>query len=369
MRVLLIPELYPTDENPIAGIFINDQIKAIQKFADVVVYNTNPFYRGVYSQLPDVDYYDFHLFNRKPPNILKPFLYRFWEAQALKLAQKIPDIDLVHLHGAALRGNMALRFAQNREIPLVVTEHTGPWSAISSRPAIFKRVKKVFKHAKVVMPVSHHLKDEMISSGVEIDRKEVLGNPIDGDLYKLRTSSLSTVKRILFVGRLDEFKGAMRTLKAYHSIVSDNSDWKLLMLGAGPEADEIKSYIQNHSLNNNVEFIEAVFDRTQLANYYRSASFLVFPSRFESFGLVAAEAMATGLPVLCTNQTGPLDYSLPENSLSINPDSIKDIAEGMSKMIDKIQGFKPETIRSSALNKFGIQAYAEKLEAVYSSTL
>jgi len=369
MRVLLIPELYPTDENPIAGIFINDQIKAIQKFSDVVVYNTNPFYRGVYNRLPEVEYYDFHLFNRKPAKIFKPFLYRFWEAQALKLAQKIPDIDLVHLHGAALRGNMALRFAQNREIPLVVTEHTGPWSAISSRPAIFNRVKKVLRHADVVMPVSNHLKNEMISSGVEMSRTEVLGNPIDGDLYKLRTSSLSAVKRILFVGRLDEFKGALRTLKAYHTIVPDNPDWKLLMLGAGPEGDGIKSYIQNHSLNNNVEFIEAVFDRTQLANYYRSASFLVFPSRFESFGLVAAEAMATGLPVLCTNQTGPLDYSLPENSLRINPDSIVEIAQGMSKMIDKIQDFEPETIRNSVLNKFGIRAYAEKLEAVYRSTL
>jgi glycosyltransferase involved in cell wall biosynthesis len=369
MRILLIPELYPTDQNSVAGIFINDQIRAIQKFADVVVYNTNPFYRGVYAQLPDVDYYDFHLFNRKPAKIFKPFLYRFWETKALELALKIQKIDLVHIHGAALRGNMALRFAQNRKIPLVVTEHTGPWSAISARPAIFERVKKVLKHADIVLPVSHHLKNEMLNSGVEMEGVEVLGNPVDGNLYNLRTSELSTVKRILFVGRLDEFKGAMRTLKAYHSIVSDNPDWKLLILGAGPEGDEIRSYIEDHKLSESVEFIEAVFDRAQLANYYRSASFLVFPSRFESFGLVAAEAMATGLPVLCTNQTGPLDYSLPENSLSVDPDSIEDIARGMRKMIDKIQDFHPERIRSSVLNKFGIPAYSQKLEAIYRSTL
>lgn len=368
MRILLIPELYPTDQNPVAGIFINDQIRAIQKFADVVVYNTNPFYRGVYTELPDVEYYDFHLFNRKPAKIFKPFLYRFWENKALELALKIQNIDLVHLHGAALRGKVALRFAQNRKIPLIVTEHTGPWSAISNRPAIFRRVKKVLKHANVVLPVSQHLKNEMLKSGVEMNRSEVLGNPVDSDLYNLRTSELNTVQRILFVGRLDEFKGAMRTLKAYHSIVSDNPDWKLLILGAGPERDEIRSYIEDHKLRERVEFIEAVFDRAQLANYYRSASFLVFPSRFESFGLVAAEAMATGLPALCTNQTGPLDYSGSENSLSVDPDSIEDIARGMRKMIDKIQDFQPEAIRRSILDKFSIDAYAQKLEAIYRST-
>lgn len=365
MRVLLIPELYPTDENPVAGVFINDHIKAIQKFADVVVYNTNPFYRGVYKHVQGVEYFDFHLFSQKPVRLLKPLLYRFWESRALQLALKIPSIDIVHVHGSALRGEIARKFANNRKIPFAVTEHTGPWTAISSRPTIFSRVKKVLKSADLVMPVSNHLKNEMLNSGVEMHKAEVLGNPVDGDLYRLRSSELGSQKRILFVGRLDEFKGGMRTLRAFHSICGSKRDWKLLILGKGAEGESIKTYIKNHNLSDCVEFIERVFDRRELVKYYHQSSFLVFPSRFESFGLVAAEALSTGLPVLCTNKTGPLDYTLSENSIAINPDSIEDIATGMLTMIRAIDKFKHQQIRSSIINNFGIESYADKLKSAY----
>lgn len=367
MRVLLIPELYPTDDNPIAGIFINDQIKAIKRFSDVVIYNTNPFYKGQYKQLQGVEYYDFHLFSKKPVKFLKPFLYRFWENKALELALKIPNIDLVHLHGSSLRGVMAAKFAQNRKIPLVVTEHTGPWSSISSRYSIFERAKKVLKSADVVMPVSNHLKNEMIDSGVEMKKVEVLGNPVDGDLYKIRSQTLIHPRQILFVGRLDEFKGALRSLKAFHSIYKEHPDWSLRIVGSGSEGEAIKLFISHNKLDHCVQFIEGVFDRDELANYYQAASFLVFPSRFESFGLVAAEAMATGLPVLCTNQTGPLDYAQPENSIPVDPDSIEDTASGMKEMINKLDGFDSSGIRKSIIENFGVESYSRKLESVYRS--
>jgi len=367
MRVLLIPELYPTNENPVAGIFINDQIKALLNFSEVVVYNTNPFYKGMYKQLKGVEYYDFHLLSKKPSKLLKPIFYRYWENKALDLALKIPNIDLVHLHGSSLRGLMALKFARKRKIPLVVTEHTGPWSAIASRYSVFERAKKVLKLADVVMPVSHHLKNEMIDSRVEMNRIEVLGNPVDGDLYTLRSQNLNTPKRILFVGRLDEFKGAMRTLKAFHAISEIHPGWTLSILGSGAESESIKEFIANNGLDHRVEFIEKAFDRVELANYYHSSSFLVFPSRFESFGLVAAEAMATGLPVLCTNQTGPLDYSLPQNAIPIDPNSVDAIASGMNSMIEKLDEFDPVKVRKSIIEQFGLDTYAGKLESIYRS--
>jgi len=367
MRILLIPELYPTDKNPIAGIFIDDQIKAIQQFADVVVYNTNPFYRGQYRQHEGAEYYDFHLFSKKPVKLLKPFMYRYWENKALDMALKIPKIDVVHAHGSALRGLLAMKFAQNRKIPAVITEHTGPWSAISSRYSIFQRAKKVLRTADVVMPVSNHLKKEMIHSGVEMKRIEVLGNPVDGDLYKLRAQRLSQPKRILFVGRLDEFKGGLRTLEAFYSIHQNFPEWNLSIVGSGVQSESIKLFIESRNIGHRVDFIEGVYSRQELANYYHASSFLVFPSRFESFGLVAAEAMATGLPVLCTNKTGPLDYCRAENSIFMDPDSVEAIASGMQTMIQRLSEFDPPVVRNSILIKFGLESYAKKLESVYGS--
>ena len=365
MRVLLIPELYPTRENPVAGIFINDQIQAIKSFADVSVLNLNPFYRGEYIQEEGVAYFDFHLFNKKPSSLLKPFLYKFWENQALKLSLKIKDINLIHIHGSALRGNIALKLSKHLNVPLVCTEHTGPWSAISSRPRVFRRAKEVLERADAVLPVSQHLKKEILDSGIGMREVHVLGNPVDDFTFTLREGKLQSQKRILFVGRLDEFKGAMRVLKAFHSVSDSHSDWNLQIIGSGPEEIEIKKYISTHNLSSRVEFENSDYDRSQLNKLFHQASFLVFPSRFESFGLVAAEAMATGLPVLCTNKTGPLDYCTEPNSMLVAPDSLEDLSEGMIAMIENLDSFKPEEVRASITTRFGMHVYADKLKSLY----
>ena len=79
------------------------------------------------------------------------------------------------------------------------------------------------------------------------------------------------------------------------------------------------------------------------------SSFLVFPSEFESFGLVAAKAMAKGLPVVIMNLTGPSDYFTPKNSVPVDPHEIK---PGLMDMIVSLNHFQPHEIRDGIMEGF-----------------
>jgi len=369
MKVLIIPESFPTDMDPVAGVFMEDQVKALAPLCELVIFNTNPWYRGVYNQTADASFFDFHLFDKKWPTPLHLLAYRWWERQSIKLATKLPKPDIIHLHGSGLRGQIVIALAAKWKVPFVVTEHTGPWSAVASRPAIFARSKRCIESADALLPVSSHLASEIRDSGINARRVEVLGNPVDTDFFDLRTTDLSAPRRILFLGRLDPFKGGLRTLEAFLSVAASLPDYRLLIAGEGIEAGAIQETIDSSGLDHRIEFANRVLDRSEMREHFHASSFLIFPSSFESFGLVGAEAMATGLPAILPNRTGPLDYFFPKGCIQVNPDSVEEIALAMIEMATKLGQIESEAIRNHILHGHGVAAYGQKLERVYASVI
>ena len=365
MRVLLVPEQFPTDESPMAGIFMREQIKALSRFSKTVVFNSSPWYRGMYQTDGEAQYYDLHIFDRKWTSPMRMAAYKWWENRSYQLARKIPRCDVIHLHGASLRGEWVRKLAQDWDVPYVVTEHTGPWSAIADRPRIWRRVKRCLESASAVIPVSHHLAHEIAGSGIEPKRVIVVGNPVDTDLFSLRPGPLTESHTILFIGRLDPFKGGLRIVQAFARSGDRLRDCRLTIIGEGLEAGAIRAFISEHKLKDRVDFQERSLSRIEMRDVFHRAAFLMFPSRFESFGLVAAEALATGLPVVITNRTGPKDFSTEASTLCIDPDSVDDIARGMVQMADRLVEFDPVKIRSTIVEGFGINTYAERLKGLY----
>ncbi len=347
---------------------MEDQVKALARVGEVTVFNTNPWNRGEYRTSGFARYYDFHLFEKKwhPPFNLAA--YAWWEYQSFQIAKKLPKPNIIHLHGATLRGKLAVKLAAHWRVPLVITEHTGPWSAISERPMMFRKAKFAMESADCVVPVSTHLLDEILGSAIHAKCFEVVGNPVDADFFTLRKTPLQAENEILFLGRLDDFKGALRTLKAFLRVRDVLSNWKLTIAGEGGESDAIPDFIQTHQLESQVQFIHGFFDRATMRDFFHKASFLVFPSAFESFGLVGAEAMATGLPVLITDRTGPKDYFVDGCGLQTDPDDIDAIANGMVEMTRKIKTFEPEFVRNHIAVGFGLETYARTMARIYSET-
>lgn len=105
---------------------------------------------------------------------------------------------------------------------------------------------------------------------------------------------------LLFCGRLNgtEQKGLDVLIRSLQ-LVTPHHDVVLHIIGAGPRLEEYRSLAETLNVGNHVRFLGFI-EHEEMPKYYAEADLFVLPSRRESFGLVLAEAMACGLPVVST---------------------------------------------------------------------
>ena len=154
---------------------------------------------------------------------------------------------------------------------------------------------------------------------------------------------------LLFVGRIQPLKGLDIAVDAFWYAVKEHPDAQLLVVG-GPSGPQGEAELERARLRVDSEGLAVQFLPPQLhdelAAYYRAADLLLFPSRSESFGLVAAEAQACGLPVVAAAVGGirytvrnehsgvlvdgwnPNDYAAAIGELLQNPARRQRLADG-----------------------------------------
>lgn len=158
--------------------------------------------------------------------------------------------------------------------------------------------------------------------GAPSEKISVIPCGVDTEFFSPLNYAQSTVhlglpnkKFILFVGRIDPVKGIDTLIKAMHIVKTDLDSAhlpRLLVIGGdentsdGIEAAEmrkLKQLVATLGLKNEVSFLGAQ-KQDRLPFFYSVAEICVLPSRYESFGMVALEAMACGTPVIASNVGG-----------------------------------------------------------------
>jgi glycosyltransferase involved in cell wall biosynthesis len=81
---------------------------------------------------------------------------------------------------------------------------------------------------------------------------------------------------------------------------------------------------------------------------------------------VAAEAASTGLPVVLTDRTGPLDYGKRENSVRTSPFEIE---PAMREMIEKLEFFDTVEVRNSITQLYGSENFSKRLEFIFGTCI
>lgn len=117
--------------------------------------------------------------------------------------------------------------------------------------------------------------------------------------------------KVISVGRFVPLKGFDLTLNSfikflYSLSISERENCRLTLVGTGPEKEFYQKIIAENKVEKYVEIIEWI-DRKELMKLYEKASVFLFPSH-EGAGMVVAEAMSFGLPVVCLNNEGPGEF-------------------------------------------------------------
>lgn len=131
--------------------------------------------------------------------------------------------------------------------------------------------------------------------------RAVIPNGIETDSYPCKTSIDVVKKQVLFLSRVHVKKGIEILFDAWKRIHSEFADWRLLVVGNG-EAEYIQSLerrVECLDLKGSIRILPPVFGNDKIRLYQESALFCL-PSYSENFGMVIAEAMSCGTPVITT---------------------------------------------------------------------
>ncbi|HXB40152.1 MAG TPA: glycosyltransferase family 4 protein [Bacteroidia bacterium] len=369
INLLVIPDLFPKFEGDVQGVFVLDYLKSVAPYCNTTVLfpRLQGTKKGITSEkTEDAIILRYSVTENKTSGFAKATLYFKLLRGAIKEGKKLQNTDIIHAHGTIISGTISYFLARKKKIPFIITEHVGPFTSVSE--SFWKKTWTTFimQRADAVLCVSEHQKNEILSCGIKPKKIIVTNNPVDTELFK-PTAGRKTNHNILFVGRLDNFKGALRSANAFKQIAVNYPEWKFTVVGDGEDFIPLQNLIKTTPALENRIILKGGMSKKEIANEMNRADFLVFPSRHESFGLVIAEALSYGLPVITTNQTAPKEFVDKENGILISPDNESEIRTAMEKMIKNHSSYNLAIIRSKIVSSFGFENFGKKLADIYFS--
>lgn len=297
----------------------------------------------------------------------------------LKKILKEEKIDILHAHiwnPASCR--YAFTATSRAKVPIIITEHD-PFK-LSFLKNLFKKysLKKVSKivtvsennkkilaelypQEKVKIKVIHNGLDttwwqSQLLRFTDLDRRK-----IKEELFLARENTLI----IISIAELHERKGLKYLIEAIPEVASKFPNIKLVIVGEGPERNELKKLIKKLKIENHVILTGR---QKEIPKLLKSSDIFVLPSRREAFGFVLLEAMITGLPVIASNTGGiPEIIDDKKNGLLCEPENSSAITETLIDLIEhpeKREKFST-TAKKILHEKFDAKKMAEEYEKIY----
>ena len=138
----------------------------------------------------------------------------------------------------------------------------------------------------------------------------------------------------LFVGRMMWYKGIRIILDALKKLSESGRDFRMVFVGGGNDKDEIVAYCESLGLSDRVFFVAPIHDRSAIRAWYCRADLFLFPSTFDTNGLVVREAAACGLAsVLVAGSCAAEDVTD-----GVNGFLIEENADSMAAMLARLGG-------------------------------
>lgn len=236
-------------------------------------------------------------------------------------AQKIlRTMDVVHVHHPFLSGRLALRYCQPRNIPIVFTNHTRyDLYAHAYLPVLPEGVGETFLKAYlpsfcadcdlVIAPspgMLEVLRRLGVNTQVEVVPNGVDLSPLRSDVKPLDRAPLGFKSNdviLVYSGRLSPEKNLSFLLRAFAGTAKAYDNVGLLILGSGPERENLEDRVQYMHIADRVRFT-GMIPYADVPRYLAAADAFVTASVTEVHPLSVIEAMASGLPVLGIQSPG-----------------------------------------------------------------
>jgi len=295
--------------------------------------------------------------------------------------------DLVHSH-YWMSGAAGIALAEAWDVPHIAMFHTLGELKIRARiterepPARIAAETRIAAHAHRIVVATEHER-AVLTTLYRADPSRIVVVPcgVDTDVFTpvekgvaRRALGLPADKRLLlYVGRIEPLKGIDVLIGAAAALHEDENFLVLIVGGDARAADEmaaLRAQAEQLGVDHHISFVGAV-DHARLPLYYSAADVCVVPSYYESFGMVAVEAMACGTPVVAS-RVGGLASTVAdgETGYLISWRCPEPFAERLEQLLenDELRASFGAAAREAA-ERYRWPAVADAIASVYTDTL
>jgi glycosyltransferase involved in cell wall biosynthesis len=217
--------------------------------------------------------------------------------------------DVIHVNGLHFHGSVVgSRLARQRGLPLVATAHLAEVSAMPGRlrpaAAAFDHLVggRIVQRADCVVAVSSAVAEHVTSLGAAPTHIVVAHNGVDHTKFNpRRRRPREKWLQAIIIGRLISNKGTLHALDAVAKARATGRDVRLVVVGDGPLEGAVTRRAASSELAGAVQLVGRVDD---VDRWLLGADVALRPSYTEGLSLAVLEALASGVPVICTNVSG-----------------------------------------------------------------
>jgi glycosyltransferase involved in cell wall biosynthesis len=394
MNIFHIPSWYPSSNNEFSGIFIKDFIHNFAKEYPennhmVSLFSNTNYYLNPRNPIKSYLNYliDDSIFYKKnigsniqyyytsksisiPPIIDSRISNKIIEVNKKNLISAITEygkIDLIHAHVTYPAGQIANKLSQDFKIPFIITEHFGPFpqTGLKINNRLKNSIYTPLKNASQIVAVSNHLVNSIKEFGNF--KISLIPNFVNEDEFVIKKFPKELNSPFIFYTQClmnGKRKGIDTLLNSIKKLTNLGYNAKFRIGGNGTELNNYKKIANN--LNLDIDWL-GTLTREDIINEYNCADSFILTSYHENFGIVFAESIACGTPIIASNSGGPSDIVNEMNGLLIPLKNIDETVKAMIYMINNIEKYKPNDIRNDYLTKFSKKAVFTMYHDLYNS--
>jgi glycosyltransferase involved in cell wall biosynthesis len=291
------------------------------------------------------------------------------------LTPRLDHVDIVHVHSNGLLSEIAVLLARRHGTPVVLTLYgTEIWHYQPKRLSV-DLFTRAYREASYVTFYSEGLMARAHELGLGRRDSSAVYPPIATSFVfhdeegqaSARTELGLTCRHVLLnVKRLHPLAGQKFLIEAMSEIIRAHPDTRLVICGTGPLLAELKRMAASAGVERHVIF-PGLVDNARISRYCAAADLFVLPSLLEALPTVAVEALASGTPVLSSDNPGGLELNgIFGPDVSIVPrDQPMPLAAAVVHFLENKRRTLPGT-RAALEREFSTVAIADRYWSIYS---
>jgi glycosyltransferase involved in cell wall biosynthesis len=392
MNIFFIPSWYPSKKDPLAGFWTRDQALALGKHFPELKIGICTWAQGDYltrlrKPIDSIKSIINYFHDRQHRCFLSPNVVEYRSPTIEILSQQLMflniclvyhackknyvlfeknygNVDLIHAHVSYPAGYIAMLLAQRNKLPYIITEHMSPFPfpIFVNAGRLSPLIRKPLQRANRIIAVSPSLSKKI--SGFNLPKPKFIPNIIDDSFFRPAFSTKENAQfTFLTLCRFVSQKGIPDLLRSI-AIVRQTHPHIRFRIGGDPCTVEYAGLCEKLDVTGCITWLGSL-DRQQVLVEYQNCDCFILASHHETFGIVYAEAIACGKPIIATKCGGPECIVNECNGVMVEPGKIQEIAGAIIGMFENRDRYNAAAIREDFLKRFSQKTVLSQIAQTY----